>query len=276
MMPILFAFGPIHIYSFSLFLILAWIICSFLFWKALKDEGTVEERIFDYMFLGTIAAFIGSRAGYVVSHFSLFSSEPLKIVALWVQPGLSFFSGILGAFLVYWLLTTKYRMKFGIVADALARSLPAAFLIGSIGSLLDGTEVGKTVSLPIAVSYVGHVATRHPVQLYLIISLIVSMLVLYILSRHAKKKKWQPGSLGLCFLLLFSLSFFSVEFFKDTHVYWGNLSINQWICMGLFCEGLGLLFVRLEGKKIVYKIGEVVKKTMTKHKKEDRERQSTQ
>src|SRR3990172_8092450 len=97
MYPILLSVGPIHIFSLSVFLILAWSAWSFLFWRHLRAEGVGDERIFTLMFSATVVVFVASRAGFVATHWHLFSDNLLKIVALWVQPGLSLYSGITAA-----------------------------------------------------------------------------------------------------------------------------------------------------------------------------------
>jgi prolipoprotein diacylglyceryltransferase len=66
MAPILFSIGPIHLYSYSVFIILAWGIFSFLFWRMLRGDGVDEDKIFNFTFYSTLSAFVCARIFFVV------------------------------------------------------------------------------------------------------------------------------------------------------------------------------------------------------------------
>lgn len=244
MLPILLSIGPITIYSLSVFLVLAWGIWSFLFWKSLRTEGIAEDPMFDLMFYGSLAAIVFSRCGFVLFHWDLFSDTWLKIIALWVQPGLSLYAGVLGGCLLLIIFAKYNKIRLGIIVDALGLSLPSAILIGKIGSLLDGSEVGKIAEkLPWAIRYVGHLNVRHPVQFYEILYLGLIVVVLSLLQVRSIKKKWSYGIFGLYFFLLYPPGMFILEFFKEHAIYW-TLSANQWILIALWAEALGMYYVR--------------------------------
>lgn len=244
MYPVLFSFGPIHIFSFSIFLILAWGVFSFLFWKLLRAAGTVEERIFDLTFYATLAAIVGGRLGFVLTHLELFADGVLKTVALWIAPGLSVYGALFSAMLTLVYLARRYKMRLGLVLDALALSLPVTFLVGTLGAFLDGSYVGKISSLPWAIRYVGNVGKRHPLQLYEMIAIFMIIVIILILQKRSVKNKWPYGLLGVWFFLIWSVSEFALEFLKDTSVYWMSLSANQWVLIVIFGEALGAFYVR--------------------------------
>src|SRR3989344_1760891 len=173
MFPILFSIGSIHIFSFSIFLVLSWVIFSFIFWKSLRRNVSDEQQVFDLMFYSTLASLVASRLTFVAFHWQLFADTPLKIFAFWVQPGLSLFGGLFGCIATLLLKMRQYKLRLAFISDALAFSLPSALLVGEIGSFLDGTVVGKATTLPWAVWYVGHLGPRHPVQVYMIVLLLV-------------------------------------------------------------------------------------------------------
>ncbi len=254
MFPILFSIGPVHIYSFSVFLVLAWLVFSFLFWKLLRSNGTPEDKIFDLTFYATIVASISARGLFVVLHWELFRDTLLKIVALWVQPGLSLYGAFLGGIMTLVSMSRSWKVRLGQVLDAIAIAFPSALVIGYIGSFLDGAEVGKIVDLPWAIRYVGQVGRRHPVQIYEIIVTIIILAVVLVLQNKSVKEKWPYGLLGIWFFILYSLGMFVLEFMKDSHVYWMSLSANQWILIGVFAEALGAFYVRGGGKESVRQI----------------------
>lgn len=267
MYPILFSIGPVQIFSFSVFLILSWCVFSFLFWKKLRAQAALmEERIFDLMFYSTLGAAVAARVGFVLTHGSLFADNMLKIVALWIQPGLSFFSGLVAFVLILLYLSRAYKTRVGLVLDVLAVSLPWAFVVGKIGSLLDGSEVGIPASIPWAIRYAGYAGLRHPVQIYEIIALFCIGWVLIYKERRAGKFRWPYGLVGIWFFVLFSAAMFVLEFFKESRLYYSKISANQWILIVFFAEALGAFYVRGGGREKIRPIlGKLYAKLSKRH-----------
>lgn len=253
MYPILFSIGPIAVYAFSLFLVLAWLVFSFFFWRSLRRFGIPEDRIFDLTFYASLVAFVAARVGFVVTSWEVFSGQtPLLIAALWVAPGLSWSAALLGGMATLVFLSRRYRVRLGLVLDALAVSLPVSLIVGKLGSLLDGSEVGLPANFPWVISYVGHPGRRHPVQLYEIVALALVVGLFVWLMKRAEVHKWPYGALGVWFFLTYSVVSFALEFLKDTRVYWGVLTANQWILIGIFAESIGALYVRGGGKEFLH------------------------
>jgi len=263
MHPILFAIGHVHIYCFSIFLILSWLVFSFLFWRELRRSGVDEDKIFDLMFYATMVGVVASRVAFVVFHWELFRDTWLRTIAIWVQPGFSLYGAVIGALLTLIFLSRKEKVRLGTVLDAFALSFPGALLVGLIGGLLDGTVVGKISRLPWAVRYVGQISRRHPIQIYEIIACILIFVFLWVLSQKSSKEKWPYGLVGVWFFLLFSLLMFPLEFAKDSRVYC-TLSANQWILIALFAEALGAFYVRGGGREALRPIPNKIKQFFIK------------
>ena len=251
MHPILLTIGHVHIYSFSVFLILAWCVWSFLFWRSLRSDGVDEDKIFDLTFYSTIIAFVVSRATFVYFHWSLFAKTILKVVALWVQPGFSLYGALIGAVLTMLLLSRRQKVRVGHVLDAFALSFPGALIVGLVGGLLDGTMVGKISNLPWAIRFVGYAGRRHPIELYEIVALGIIIAVMSYIRRQSVEKKWPYGVVGVWFFILFALTMFPLEFLEESHVYWRSLSANQGVLVALFAEAVGAFYVRGGGRELV-------------------------
>lgn len=251
MLPVLFTIGSLHFYSMSLFLILAWSVWSLVFWKALRQYGTHEEHVFDFMFWATMTSLIAARVGFVLLHQELFSGSPLRMVALWVQPGLAVYPGLTAGVLTLLFLGKRYGVRLVHVCDALAFSLPGAFAIGSVGAALGGSFVGLPTHLPWAFRVAGYEGLRHPVAIYCAIASLVILGILALLEVRAKSADWPLGLLGIWYFLLFSGSFFVIEFFVADSVYWGKIRANQWMLLAICCQAIGALYVRGGGRETI-------------------------
>ncbi len=251
MYPILFSLGTVHLYSLSIALILSWGIFSFLFWRSLRGQGVEEEHIFNLTFYSTVMAFIFSRLVYVLLNLELFRTSWIRIIAIWVQPGFSLYGAFLGGLLTLIYLSRQYKVRLGHVLDAFGPAFGASFLVGAIGGLLDGSYVGTMTQLPWAVRFVGHVGMRHPVQLYELLAVLLILIFLAFLTKRGIQKKWPYGLVGLWFFVLYSPMMFTLEFFKDTRVYFNLLRANQWILVALFAETIGAFYVRGGGREAV-------------------------
>ena len=254
MYPTLLSVAGFGLSSFSIFLILAWCVFSFVFWKSLRDEGVEEERIFDLTFYGTLAALVGARAGFVAAHWEQFVGAFLAVVALWVTPGLSLLAAVVAGLGVMILLARRAKVRVGAVLDAFGLALPGALVVGAVGSLLDGSEVGKVTNAWWAIRYVGLPDGRHPYQIYEIVLLLVVLVAVGWMTERARQKKWALGSVGVGFFLLWALSTFSLEFLKDFGVYWYSLSANQWAALILFSAAGAAWYVYAGGKFVIRNI----------------------
>ncbi len=244
MLPILFTIGSIKIFSLSVTLVIAWLVWSFLFWRKMKDLAVEEEKVFDCMFYATVFSVVLSRLFYILVFPQEFTQTWLKIVAIWVAPGMSLYGAIFGGVLSIVFIASRFKIRIGYIFDALASSLPYALMIGTIGSLLDGTVIGKPASLPFAVSYVGYSSPRHPVQIYQFIGLFVIGIILYVISKKSTQEKWRYGLGGVWFFFLWSLLFFVLEFFRDSNIYWAHLTPSQWALIIIFCESVGAIYIK--------------------------------
>jgi len=251
MHPIFIAIGSVHIYSFSVFLVLSWFVCSFVFWKMLRSDGIDEDKIFDLTFYATLNAAILSRLTFVVTHWDLFRDTMLKIAAFWVQPGLSLYGAVLGGLGTLLILSKFQKVRLGYIVDAFAFAFLGAFLVGSIGVLMDGSVAGTITTLPWGIRYVGMEGIRHPVQLYELIAGIGIMTITLFIKRKCDQDKRPYGVTGIWFFFIYCLVMFPLELLKDSHVYLGTLRVNQWILIAFFAESLGALYVRGGGRESI-------------------------
>lgn len=261
MYPTLLSIAGFHLSSFSIFLILAWCVFSFVFWKAMRDEGVAEERVFDLMFWSTLVTVMAARAGFVAFHWDQFAGRLLAIFAIWVAPGLSVYAGMIGGLVTMIGMARRQKTRIGVVLDAFGLAIPGALIVGSVGSLLDGSDLGKAATLAWAIRYVGFPEPRHPYQLYMVLALAVILLAVGFLSQRARVKKWPLGSVGLAFFLLWAPAVFGLEYFRESGPYWYTISVSGWVTLLLFSAASGAWYVYAGGKFI---LREIVKQVYAK------------
>jgi prolipoprotein diacylglyceryltransferase len=244
MMPTFFQLGRPMFDIEPIMLVIAWVVWSFLFWRNLRDLAVQEDKIFHMMFASTLVGFLTARLMYVVMHWGLFSETVLRIFTLWIEPGMAVIPMLMS---VVAILMTQSRL-FGIprsyTIDAFAKSFGVAYIIGCFGGLTSGFIIGKLADLPFAIRYLSAEGLRHPVQMYEIIFLFFLLLFLNVffvgkIPIHERKH----GMFAVWFFLLFSLGLFFIEMTKENSVYWGKLTANQWMLVGIGSESTGVLFV---------------------------------
>lgn len=234
----------------NILLLVAWGVFSFQVWRGLRNNGVDEDRIFDLTFYATFMSLIAARIGFVAANWEIFAGKsPLLIAAMWVSPGLSWLGALIGGIGTLIALSRSYKVRLGMVLDALALSLPLPLIIGEVASLISGLEKGTPTLLPWAVRVGGDSVLRHPVQVYEMIAAAALFLVLSRLAKTAVRKKWPYGLLGIWFFLWYAVSEFALEFTKVSRVYWGHISANQWVLIGIFAESLGVLYIRGGGRE---------------------------
>ena len=252
MYPTLLAIGPLRISSFLVFLIIAWAVFSFLFWRQLRNQAIREEYIYHLMFYGTLAAFIGARVGFVVTHWYLFSGSLwIRIFTLWIQPGLSFYGGFLAGGAVMLVMGRQFLIPRSLFLDAFTIGFSSAFTWGALAALLDGLVVGKQTNLPIGVGMIGYEGPRHPVLLYQMGAVFLILLLLSRIRRIRKTTLQRSGLYALWFFFFFSIAMFFLEFLVESHVYFMGLTYNQWVCIGIFAESAGALITWGGGKELL-------------------------
>ena len=261
MLPTLVSLGPLRISSIGLFLMLAWAIWTFLFWKRLRDFAIEEDKIYSLMFASSIIAFCTARLTFVLSHWNLFSDTWLRIFTIWIQPGLSLYGALIGGIFTIVYLSTVYGLRLGVMLDVAMRAFGIAFIVGSVGSFLDGAQYGIVGIPPWAVTYMGHIGRRHPVQIYEMIYVTFICLLLWIVGKkfHAYYQR-RPGLYAVWFFFYFSLGMFCLEYLKESSVYLGGLRFNQWILVAIFAESCGMLYVRGGGRGYIRRIYATISK----------------
>ncbi len=265
MYRILFTIGSFPIYSYGVMLALAFITGILFAMKEAKRIGENPERILDISLYVILGAILGGRLGYVIFHLDYYLKSPITML-YFRQGGLSFLGGFVIAFFLCWLYVKRTKISFWKFADIASPSIAMGIGIARIGCFLNGCCFGrvsenygiKFPSLHMPPVYLqqlkdGLIASGSsctlpviPTQLY---SSLYAFLIFFILLWMKKYKKYD-GYLFLNFLVLYSMSRFTIEFFRfygDNYKIFNYFTVTQTILLGVVL--ISLVFMNILKKK---------------------------
>ena len=206
---------------------LGYLVGALVFIYFARREGRLDRRLVCVMLAGFAAGLIGAR---LVQWLLL--GAPGGLTA-WTDPaagGRTIIAGILCG----WIAVEIAKHRLGIkrsTGDLFALALPAGEAVGRIGCWFNGCCYGAACGLPWAVEQ--HGALRHPAQLY---SSAVALLLFCVLLM-LRGKLWREGDLFRAYLLLYGLTRYGVEFFRERDDLYAGLSLAQWFCLELAIAG---------------------------------------
>ena len=248
MNPILIDLGPVQIYWYSVLILTATLIGSYIFLKAAKKEGYNEDFLTNTLFYIIIFSIIGARLYYVLFNLGYYLKHPLEIIAIW-NGGLAIHGGIIGGSLCLLYHCLKYKKSFLRLTDLLAPSLILGQAIGRWGNFFNseahGPEVSRTVleNLHIPKFIINGMNIEgiyyHPTFFYESIWCLLGFILLMTLK---KKVKLRCGGLTGIYFIWYSIARFFIESLRTDSLMIGNIKVAQAISILLFVLGLYLLF----------------------------------
>lgn len=239
MLPILVTWGPITIYSFSLFLGVGFFLTAFITWRRLIDLGLEEEKILDSFILASIVGLIFSKLFFALENFPL--------------SGYSFWGGVTGAVLVFFLLTRAWKWNFWQVADELAFAVLPLAVLSQVGAFLAGSTPGRPTLMPWGLYFPGMLVRSQPISLLMAIGFFVIWIYFLRVERDWRGWVWYKSKApGLIFLLFLSLGIsltFLIDFLTIAEIYW--LGLKSAVCL-LSLLTVGITIFNRSGNKIIW------------------------
>ncbi|HEX3037155.1 MAG TPA: prolipoprotein diacylglyceryl transferase [Thermodesulfobacteriota bacterium] len=245
MYPTLFKIGDIAVSSFSVMVLIAFLVAYQVGMSEAKRRGGISQNLFDLLFASTvIGGLIGAKILFLIQNttFSEFIADPLRFMA----SGLTFHGGLLGAFALIGLIVWKGRVNFWLVTDIVSPALIIAYAIGRVGCFLAGDDYGTPSDLPWAMAFPeGSPPTTdrvHPTQIYTTLIMLCAFAFLW----GIRGKDLPVGWLSAVTLLILGVERFFMEFIRNTTPSLiPGISQAQLISIGLIAVGVFKL-VRLK------------------------------
>lgn len=225
--------GPISLYSFGVFIALAFAGGGYLTYRLAKQAGLDTSGFIDYFLYAAVAGLVGARIWHLTFR-SFEVSSFWQIFSLW-GGGLAVHGGMLFGFLAFWLALRHAKQPVMRWLDVAMIGLAAGLAIGKVGSFLNGDSFGIRTDLPIGVTFNNPLAPAnvmggaiHPVQLYAAVLYGVIAFVLWRRwrTRQADRVRKDGQTFWLGLLLLFATQFVLELFHASIDaMYLGNVRV---------------------------------------------------
>lgn len=234
MIPILFTIGPIKIYTFGVFLVLAFFWGSFFLWKNIRLTSKKEEEIFDAIFISLFGSLFFARLFYVILNFSDFGFDILKFILINGYPGLSLIGGLFGGWLTFFIFSKIKKIGFKETVDYLVPPLFLALVFGKLGSFFAGVEVGAKTNFFLRVYYLGFEGARHLTSFYEAILFTFGVFFSQKILLAIRRQTFFLGFNFLFFLFYFSLVNLLTDSLKEQHLSFWGISFNFFVSFIIF------------------------------------------
>jgi len=237
MHPILFTIGPITIYSYGVMLAVAVLVCTYFLSVDAKRYNISQETAYDLVFWCMVGGFLCARIFYIFIEWSYYSVNLPEILMIW-KGGLAWQGGFLGGTLAGVWFSRRNKLSIRPIMDLVAPYIALGQSIGRIGCFFNGCCYGKPVAW--GIFYPVQNARLYPTQLFETAGLFIIFLIL----KRVQAKPHQAGFIFVLYLWLAAIERFIVEFYRADHdLLWLNLSLAQFIALGVFTAGLILMKV---------------------------------
>ncbi len=244
MHPVLFKIGSISIYSWGFMLALAVLVSIYGVGKLFEREGYDKEKVIDLVLVLVVAGVIGSRLAYIlVYEWATFITNPLSFFSLGTGgiAGLIWYGGLVGGAIPFFIYIYKNDWSFWRVADMLAPYIALGYALVRIGCFLNGCCYGDITNSVCGVvfPYVDAFA-RHPTQLY---SSLINVVLFGFLIWFYPRRRF-AGQVFIYYLIGYSVYRFIIEFFRESLIMYGPITLGQVYTLILLVIGIILYFWR--------------------------------
>jgi len=248
MLPILFQFGPLTIYSFGVFMALAALAAAWVVQAELKRNGDNPELASTMVFAAAIGGLVGARILFIVEDWSNFLRSPWDYI--FTGAGFTWYGGFLGGVLGVTWVVRKNNIPWLKAADIAAPALAIAYGVGRLGCHVAGDgDWGAVTNVPWGVAYTNAIigwvdpstgipyppgVRVHPTPIYEFLESVLIFGILWVL----RKKEYAPGTLFWLYLALSGLARLAVEFWRLNPVVGLGLTEAQWFGGAMIFVGL--------------------------------------
>jgi phosphatidylglycerol---prolipoprotein diacylglyceryl transferase len=229
-------FGPITVYTYGVLLAAAYLLGLQLAMVRARKRNLDATRVMDLGIYIIISALVGAKLLLLVTDFQTFRSNPAELLSL-ARSGGVFYGGLILAVVVALIYIRRIGLPLWTTCDVFAPGIALGHVVGRFGCFFAGCCWGKPTTLPWGITFTDPFAAAnvgtplnqslHPTQLY---EAGAEFLILALLLGTENKGKPFAGRTFWLYMLLYAVSRFVIEFFRDDpRGMVGVLSTSQFI-----------------------------------------------
>lgn len=244
MYPVLFKIGPLSLHAWGLMLAIALIIGIYGVSKLFEREGLDNKDIVNMIVIMVIAGVVGARVAYIlVYEWTTLITNPLSLITITSGgiSGLIWYGGVIGGVIPFIYYITKNNWSFWQIGDIFAPFVALGYAIVRIGCFLNGCCYGAATNSACGVvfPYVDTL-TRFPTQVYS--SILNLVLFIFLIWLYPRRKF--VGQVLIYYIIGYSIYRFVIEFFRESLIMYGPITLGQVYTLILLAIGIILYFWR--------------------------------
>jgi phosphatidylglycerol:prolipoprotein diacylglycerol transferase len=223
--------GPIHLYWWGFFIALGIGVTMVIAEREAKKNKLSFDHLVDAAVWTVVAALVGSRLMHVLFYEpAYYFANPLEILQIW-HGGMSSTGGIVLGTAAAIFYVFKKKLDIRAYGDVIARSLPAAWIVGRLGCFFTHTHPGTLSNMPWAVKY----PDGGRLELSILEAAVWTVIgaVLWLIPRPKK-----AGMYLVYVALLYAPLRFALDFLRVDNARYAGLTPAQYVMVGLLAVGL--------------------------------------
>lgn len=250
--PIAFAFGPIEVRWYALFIVTGIMLAVGLAVWLANQRGLDGEVLLDVAPIIVLAAIVGARLYYVMLEWDRYSGDLMGAINI-RSGGMTIHGAIVAGGLAAWLVLRNRKGTIWQWFDVLVPALALGQAIGRWGNWANQEAFGTPTGLPWAVtidpsrrpSGYEQFATFHPTFLYESLFSLTFCTLLTVLVLNQEGIRWfRPGMAFGIYLFGYGLVRLILESIRTDSLYIGPLPAAYWLSFALMAVGVGVVAYR--------------------------------
>ncbi len=252
--PIAFQIGSFAIRWYSLGYLAGILLGYWMLSRMIKRPGSPMSQTHadDMILYATLGIILGGRLGYAIFYDPALLTS-VDIFKLW-EGGMSLHGGTIGTIFAIWLFARRHKLSFLRMCDYIACVIPFGLFLVRLANFANGELWGRVTDVSWAIRFNEKIngtymlgPPRHPSQLYEAAMEGVLMAAIMWPLFWKTDARYKPGFLFGTAALIYGLSRFTLEFFRepDVQLQWladqTGLSMGQWLTIPMIVLGLFLV-----------------------------------
>jgi phosphatidylglycerol:prolipoprotein diacylglycerol transferase len=247
--PVALDIGFFQVKWYSLGYLFGILLGYWLLLKLIRKPGSPMSRQHadDMILYATLGIILGGRLGYVLFYQPGMLATPLEVLKLW-EGGMSLHGGTLGTLFAIWLMARANNLSFLRLCDYVACCVPFGLFLVRLANFANSELWGRPTDVSWGMIFPnGGDVARHPSQLYEAGAEGLLMAIILWFMFWKTDARYKPGLLFGSAALIYGVSRFAIEYFRepDAHlqhlVEQTGLSMGQYLTMPMIIVGLYLV-----------------------------------